>query len=150
MLVYMTKREFVGRSFPGDRRNYVAISRPLSREKAEAPLRFALDELLEGPAPIERHLGCASMFDDQEHLLRRVALDDGHAVVDFHGRAFLDELATVSTSHAGAVFMTQLGLTIFQFPQIESVRFELDGDCLAFGDFMQAGVCMTTHRSDLL
>jgi hypothetical protein len=67
-------------------------------------------------------------------------------VIDFHRRAFLDELGIVSASHAGAVFARQIELTAFQFPQVRSVRFELDGDCKAFGDFAQVGECVVLNR----
>ena len=145
VLVYLAKTDFDQR-FPADRRNFVAVARPLSDEDAVAPLNAALRELFEGTTLSERHLGCVSTFDDQEHLLRRVELADGEAVIDLHRRAFLDELSMVSTSHAGAVFARQIELTAFQFPQVRSLRLELDGDCKAFGDFAQVGECVVFRR----
>jgi spore germination protein GerM len=145
VLVYLAKTDF-GRRAPADRRNFVAVARPLSDADAIRPLGAALRELLEGPTPSERHLGCVSTFDNQEHLLRRVEMVDGEAVVDFDRRSFLDELGIVSASHAGAVFARQLELTAFQFPQVRSLRYELDGDCKAFGDFAQGGDCVVIRR----
>jgi hypothetical protein len=145
VLVYLVKTDFAGRA-PADRRNFVAVARSISDVDAVAPLRAALGELLEGTTPGERHLGCVSTFDDQEHLLRDIALVNGEAIIDFHRGAFLDELGIVSTSHAGAVFARQIELTVFQFPQVRSLRYELDGDCEAFGDFAQAGECVVARR----
>ena len=145
VLVYLARADF-GRRFPADRRNFVAVARPISDADAMTPLRAALRELLEGETPSERHLGCIATFDDQEHLLRGVELINGEAIVDFHRRAFIDELGIVSASYAGAVFASQMELTVFQFPQVRSVRFELDGDCKAFGDFAQAGQCVVLSR----
>jgi hypothetical protein len=145
VLVYLAKTDFDRRG-PADERNFVPVARPLSDAEARTPLRVALRELLEGTTPSERHVGCVSTFDDQEHLLRRVELVKGAAVVDFHRRAFLDELAIVSASHAGAVFARQIELTVFQFSQVRSLRYEFDGDCKAFGDFAQAGDCVVVRR----
>ena len=145
MLVYLARTDFRGR-LPTARRNFVSVARPLSSEDATRPLRTALRELLEGTTPSERSLGCFSTFDDQEHLLRGVELVDGEAVIDLHRRAFLDELGIVSTSHGGAVFGRQVELTVFQFPQVRSFRYELDGDCKAFGDFAQVGECVVVRR----
>jgi spore germination protein GerM len=145
VLVYLAKTDF-DRRLPADRRNFVPVARPLSDAEAITPLRAALRELFEGTTPSEQHVGCFSTFDNQEHLLRRVELVDGEAVIDFHRRAFLDELGIVSASHAGAVFARQIELTAFQFPQVRSVRFELDGDCKAFGDFAQVGECVVLNR----
>ena len=145
VLVYLTRTDF-HRRLPADRRNFVAVARPLSDADAIRPLQAALRELFEGTTPSERHLGCVSTFDDQEHLLRRVELVNGEAIIDFHRRPFLNELGMVSASHAGAVFARQIELTVFQFPQVRSLRYELDGDCKAFGDFAQVGECFVVRR----
>ena len=145
VLIYLAKTNFHGRA-PADRRNFVAVARALSEADADRPLRAAIRELLEGATSSERRLGCISTFDDQEHLLRRVELIDGEAVVDFRRRAFLDELGIVSATHAGAVFAMQIQLTVFQFSHVRSLRYELDGDCEAFGEFAQAGECVVVHR----
>lgn len=145
VLVYLARNDFHRRA-PGDERNFVAVARATPDADARTLLRVALRKLLEGPTPSERQAGCFSTFEDQKHLLRRIELVDGMAVVDFRRRAFLDELAIVSASHAGAVFARQIELTAFQFPQVRSLRYELDGDCKAFGDFAQAGRCVVVRR----
>ena len=147
IVVYLHKANYDrSRRFPGDPRVYVPLARRITAAEAEAPLRAALLRLLRGVTPRERRLGCYSTFSDDAGVLRAVKIVDGQAVVDFHRRPFRDDLAFVSTSHAGAVFMAQLSLTIFQFPNVKSIRYEFDGNCRAFGDFMQAAECVVVPR----
>jgi hypothetical protein len=148
VLVHLQKENYDrGRYFPRDLRIYVPIAKAITDVEAWSPLRTALLRLMEGETRRERRLGCVSIFSNDAHVLRAVKIVDGQAVVDFHRRAFQDELAFVSTSHAGAVFVTQLNLTIFQFPNVHSIRYEFDGNCKAFGDYMQAGQCMIFRRA---
>ncbi len=150
IVVYLHKQNHDrSRRFPGDPRVHVPVARTMTAAEAQAPLRTALLRLLRGVTPRERRLGCYSTFSDDARVLRAVKIVDGQAVVDFHRRPFLDRLAIVSASHAGAVFMAQLSLTIFQFPNVKSIRYEFDGDCRAFGDFMQAVECVVVRRRDV-
>jgi hypothetical protein len=149
VLVHLQKENYDRRRrFPGDPRIYVPVAKAVTEAEAQAPLRAALVRLLDGATKRERRLGCFSTFSQDAHVLRAVKIVDGRAVVDFHRRPFRDQLAIVSASHAGAVFLTQLELTIFQFPNVRSIRYEFDGDCAAFGWFMQVGECMVVRRSD--
>ena len=45
------------------------------------------------------------------------------------------------------MFATQLELTIFQFPHVDSIRVGLDGDCEAFGRFAQVGEWVVLRRA---
>ncbi len=148
VLVYLQKENYDPRRFPRDPRIYVPVARTVTDVEAEAPLRAALLNLVRGATKRERRLGCLSTFSRDAHVLRAVKIVNGQAVIDFHRRPFLNQLAIVSASHAGAVFRMQLELTIFQFPNVSSIRFEFDGDCAAFGWFMQVGECMVVRRSD--
>lgn len=144
VLVYLQKTDIAGGS-SGDRRNFVAAERRITDAEARAPLRAAVRKLMEGPTRRERRLGCVSNLSHDAHLLADVALLGGEAVIDF-APAFPRELGIVSTTHAGTVFLTQLELTAFQFPNVRSIRLEIDGSCEAFGEFMQAGECVTLRR----
>jgi len=124
----------------------VAASRSVSAAEAEAPLKAALVRLLSGVTRDERLAGCGSTFRDDAHVLRSVTLEDGQATIDFRRGPFLRELAIVSASSAGTYFGGQIAKTVFQFPSVRSIRFEFDGNCKAFGDFMQAGVCIVVPR----
>ena len=147
VLVYLQKENYDrGRYFPRDVRIYVPVAKAITDVEAWSPLRTALLRLMEGETRRERRLGCASIFSNDAHVLRAVQIVEGQAVVDFHRRTFGKELGLVSTSHAGAVFVTQLNLTIFQFPSVSSIRYEFDGNCKAFGDYMQVGECMMFQR----
>ena len=149
VFVYLQKKSSDRRRrVPRDPRNYVPVARTITEVEARAPLRAALLNLMRGATKRERRLGCFSMFSRDANVLRGVNIVDGQAVVDFHRRPFRDQLAIVSASHAGAVFMTQLELTIFRFPNVNSIRCEFNGDCTAFGNFMQAGRCVVVRRSD--
>jgi spore germination protein GerM len=146
VLVYLMKQD-IGRMFPAERRNYVTSRRRISLAETRTPLRAALHRLLEGPTRRERRDGCISTFSNDAHVLRDVSIVEGQAIVDFDRRAFFREkLGIVSASYAAAVFLSQLELTIFQFPTVESFRLEFDGDCQDFGWFMQAGECMILRR----
>jgi spore germination protein GerM len=146
VLVYLMKQD-VGRRFPAERRNYVASRRRISPAKTRTPLRAALHRLLEAPTRRERRHGCISTFSNDAHVLRDVSIVEGQAIVNFDRRAFFREkLGIVSASYAGAVFLSQLELTILQFANVESIRFEFDGDCEDFGWFMQVGECVILRR----
>ena len=100
-----------------------------------AVLHAALGQLLAGPTAAEREAGATSWFSDATDLFLDVTLDEGHAVVD------LGDLRTVipnaSTSAGSQMLLSQLDATVFQFDNVESVLYRIDGDADAFYQWLQ-------------
>jgi hypothetical protein len=112
------------------------------------PARFAFDELVKGPTAAETAAGAFSFFSgDTAGAVRNVTLDGGKLTVDF------DDLQTIlgptgaGTSCGSAALMAQLNATAFQFDTIDTVRYEMEGDCGAFGAMVQAD-CIEVTRAD--
>ncbi|MDQ3953544.1 MAG: hypothetical protein M3279_11390 [Actinomycetota bacterium] len=96
--------------------------------------------MVEGPTPAERRAGYTSAFGpDTADLVLRVELRDGRAVVDF--RDFRQERPEWSTSHGGSIFLTQLNRTVFQFEQVATAQYRINGSCRKFWVFLQVVVC---------
>jgi spore germination protein GerM len=127
-------------------KDFVPAQRTLSENERIRPLRSALLKLLEGPTRRERKLGCQSIFDNDAHLLDSVAIDGALAIVNL--REFTQALPGVSTSTASAIFMMQLNLTVFQFPNVASIRHELNGSCEQFFRMLE-GSCQIVHRQEM-
>lgn len=102
------------------------------------PLEGALEALLEGPTAAERASGISSWFSDATAGLPiHVGVDEtGRAVVDFPS-----ELSRVipgaSSSAGGAALLGELNATVFQFSEVRSVEYRLDGSCEAFWNWLQ-------------
>ncbi len=102
-----------------------------------APIRFALDELVAGPTPAEEAQGAFSWFSsDTAGSIRSINLtSDGLLIVDFD-----DIRATIpgaSSSCGGASLLANLTATVFRFPVVERVRFEIKGHCDVFYNWLQ-------------
>jgi spore germination protein GerM len=124
-------------------KDFVPAERGLDKGERLRPLRAALLKLLDGLSARERRLGCQSIFDNDSHLLNDVVIDDGLAIVNLLD--FNEDLPGVGTTTASTIFMTQLNLTVFQFPNIESIRYELNGSCEQFFRMLE-GTCQIFHR----
>lgn len=116
--------------------------------RADSPaLRTALEALLAGPTPAERAAGVESWFSKETSgALRGAQVDSaGHAVVDFEDlRAFIPNAASSAGSR---LLLVELNGTVFQFPEIESVEYRLEGSCDAFWDWLQYG-CHRVTRAE--
>jgi photosystem II stability/assembly factor-like uncharacterized protein len=104
-------------------------------------LRAALETWLAGPDDTQRDRGYSvSLWHDQGELLAGVSIDtSGVATVDF--TTAFSELGNVNTSHASAVFHRQLLATVFAAPDVDAVRFTIDGDCEAFSHYFEGSDC---------
>ncbi len=80
-------------------------------------------------------------------LLKSVELRGSRAIVDLGNFPAL--IPNVGTSNVSAEFQWQLDLTVFQFPNIESIRYELNGSCRAFFRALESN-CHVIRRSDRL
>jgi hypothetical protein len=138
VLVYLLKPN-LNPMFAARPRSYSAARRPITSSEARAPLRAALGELFRGLIRRERRAGCFSMFSRRSAgLLRDVAIIDGQAVIDF--RRFGSKLTGATTTTGGTIFLSQLNFTVFQFPTVSSIRYELQGSCERFFNLLQ-GSC---------
>jgi spore germination protein GerM len=121
----------------------------VQRRVAGAPLDGALRALVVGPTAEERADGLGSWFSaDTRDVLRRVRVEDGHAVVDFRGE-LRDLIPGASSSTGSQLLLVSLNRTVFQFDHVEAVEYSLDGSCDAFWEWLQRS-CEPVTRAEAL
>ena len=109
------------------------------------PVRAALDELVAGPTADEQNQGAGSFFSTESAgTVRSAALDKGLLVVDFDD--FRRLLGNASSSCGSEQFLAELNSTVFQFPEVQRVRYEIEGSCFTFATWLQ-GDCVEFTRS---
>lgn len=110
------------------------------------PIRAAFEQLLTGPTAAEAATGVWSWFGPATvGLLEEVTLAAGRLTLDFAN--FATVIPNASSSCGSAALLAQLTATAFQFDEVDSVAFSFDGDCAAFGEFLQMG-CVEIDRVD--
>lgn len=75
-----------------------------------------------------------------------VSVDGARALLDLRST---HEIDFAGASCGGVTFQGSVLRTVFQFDHIKEARILLEGSCKAFGEFSQAGKCITFTRSDL-
>ncbi len=111
-----------------------------------APIEATLGALLAGLTDEERAMGFSSFFSAQSAAaLNSVELVSGRLIVDFNDAIIINN---ASTSTGGMFFMAELQANLFQFPEVAEIEFQIDGSCLAFGDWLQIGECAVWTRAD--
>ena len=110
-------------------------------------VRTALEWLIRGPTPEERAAGIRSWFSDGTvGALKSVEMDAaGHVIVDFEDLHRL--IPNASSSAGSAMLLQELEGTVFQFPEIESVEFRINGSCDLFWEWLQYG-CHAVQRPE--
>jgi len=110
------------------------------------PLRGALDWLVRGPTEAEGAEGVESWFSElTTGSVRSVALDDsGHLVVDFSDLSAL--IPGASSSTGSGLLLQELNGTVFNFPEVESVEYRMEGSCARFWEWLQYS-CQSVGRS---
>lgn len=111
---------------------------PVTRDvPADAPLRGALEQLLQGPTAEERAAGLFSFFSPETAgMLRSVHLDErGRATIDFAD--FRMVIPNASTSAGSAILLGELHATILQFPGVLEADYRIEGSCELFWNFLQ-------------
>ncbi|MEM9608358.1 MAG: hypothetical protein AAGA99_13110 [Actinomycetota bacterium] len=112
------------------------------------PVRFAFDELVAGPTDRERAEGAFSFFSaETAGGIRSVTSDGQRLVVDVVDLRDVLTPAGANTSCGSAAQLGELNATAFQFPSVASVRYELEGSCDRFGEWLQRG-CIEVGRAD--
>jgi hypothetical protein len=111
---------------------------PVERRLAEGADRVVgvLEALVAGPTAEETADGASSFFSTATaDSLRSATLDDELLLVDFIG---LDTLIpNASTSCGSELLLAELTRTTLQFAEVERVRFQLDGSCDRFYEWLQ-------------
>jgi spore germination protein GerM len=108
-------------------------------------LRAALEWLVRGPTTAEGAAGIRSWFSEKTAgSLREVEVDTtGRAVVDFHDLRPL--IPNASSSFGSTMLLQELNGTVFQFPEIRSVEYRMEGSCDLFWEWLQYG-CRVVAR----
>jgi spore germination protein GerM len=104
-------------------------------------VRTALEQLLAGPTRVERDAGFRSWFSDETAgALAGVQLQpDGSLIVDFHDLRTL--IPNASSSAGSTMLLRQLDATVFHVPEVHSATYRIEGDCNAFGEWLQVNGC---------
>jgi hypothetical protein len=115
---------------------------PMTGDLIEATLQ----ELLAGPTDEERAMGFSSWFSaESASALNSITLEASKLTVDFNDAIIINN---ASTSTGGMFLMAELQANLFQFPEVDSIEFQIDGSCVAFGNWMQIGECAIWTRAD--
>ena len=111
---------------------------PVARPVAGASdLRSALTSLVSGPTAAEQAQGIESWFSHETaSVLKDVHVDSaGRATIDFQDLRHL--IPNASSSAGSAMLLQELNGTVFQFPEIRSVEYRIDGSCEVFWEWLQ-------------
>ncbi len=113
---------------------------PTSSKVTEATLQA----LMAGLTEEERLMGYGSFFSaESAGALDSVTLNEDRLIVDFNDAILI---GNTSTSTGGLYFLAELQANVFQFPEVESVEFRLNGSCDAFYGWLQ-GECEIQTRT---
>ena len=111
-----------------------------------AVLRTTLDQLLAGPSAAERAAGLTSWFSsDTVGYVSAVSVVSGTATVDFGDLPAV--IPNASTSAGSHLLLSQLDATVFQFPSVDTVLYQIDGSCQRFGEWLQIDGCVARSKS---
>lgn len=102
-----------------------------------APIRYALDELVAGPTTAEETQGASSWFSSATAgSIRSINLrSNGLLIVDFAD--IRSTIPGASSSCGSEALLANLTATVFRFPVVERVRFEILGHCDLFYNWLQ-------------
>lgn len=112
------------------------------------PVRAAFDALVAGPTAAERNLGVSSFFSSETAgSVRSVRSQSGRLVVDVDDVRVVLTPAGANTSCGSAGLLAELTSTAFQFTEVDEVRYELEGSCDEFGEWLQRE-CIEIERAE--
>ena len=109
-------------------------------------LEAALTHLVAGPTPDEIAEGAGSNFSaaTADSLVRVTHDESGYVIVDLTDHGGWVSLSSASCS--SAALLAQLNATVFQFGDVDRVRYELDGSCERMFNVLQSE-CTEFDRS---
>ena len=109
-------------------------------------IEWMLRSLLAGPTDDERMVGFVSAFDEATaDALNGVSFSDGHVVADFNDAIIVNNM---STSTGSVFFNAELLRGVFQQADVDSVEFQLNGDCEAWSALFESDGCRVITRTD--
>ncbi|MCP4962872.1 MAG: GerMN domain-containing protein [Actinomycetia bacterium] len=112
------------------------------------PIRAAFDELVGGPNAAEIADGAFSFFSNQtEGTVRSATVRGGQLVADFDDFRAVLTPAGANSSCGSAALLSELNSTAFQFGAVDSIRYELEGSCPDFGEWLQRD-CIEITRAE--
>ena len=121
------------------------LVRSLPEDQVRSPLRFALLQLMAGPTEQEQSDGLWSFWSNHQQLLRSVHIvNETRAVIDFDDA--VSDIGNISTSTGGKVFGDDLDATVFQFPEIQTIVYTLEGSCASFTEIFESSGCHPSKR----
>jgi hypothetical protein len=106
---------------------------------------LALQNLLAGPDAAERAAGIESWFSDATRgaLVSATVDRAGRATIDFANLRSM--IPNASSSAGSAALLAELNGTVFEFAEVRSIEYRMDGSCDAFWEWLQYG-CRTETR----
>jgi hypothetical protein len=127
---------FLGSGDPND----CAAVTPVERQvEGEATLEKGMRALLAGPTEAERNQGLGGWFDERTaDMLISAEVVEGVARVDL--RDLRPVIPNASSSCGSAMLLAQLDGTARQFDGVSRTLYSLEGDIVAFYDWLQMGV----------
>lgn len=123
------------------------VARPAARPEAPVSGRIAdaVGAWLDGPTDDEGSRGYRGGLALGPDLLRGVTVDAGTATVDLG--AELTTVDNITTSHASAVFITQIAATVLATDEdITGARFTIEGSCQRWAELFESDDCHTIDR----
>jgi hypothetical protein len=123
------------------------ISTAVVREVADpgSPIEATLRALLAGLTDEQREMGFSSFFSEESaNALNSIALSGDRLVVDFNDDILI---GNASTSTGSLFLMAELQANIFQFENVNSIEFRLNGSCDAFWGWLQGSCEIVTRTS---
>jgi hypothetical protein len=124
--------------------NPIGFARPL--DPGVDRITSTFQQMLAGPTINGRGRGSGSFFGESSaDALISAELEETHLVVDFNEEVTVNN---ASTSTGSQFFLAEMLANAFQFEDVGSVEFQINGSCEAFWEFLQAGpVCNITDRA---
>jgi hypothetical protein len=111
-----------------------------TQEATPAVGRAALTAMLDGPSPEEAAVGVSSAIPSGTELLA-LTIEDGMATVDLSG-----EFGSGGSSSSVLMRLAQVVYTITQFPTVEAMMFEIEGE-RPEPSFSEAGVVLDAPQT---
>lgn len=99
----------------------------------------------EGPTAEEQLQGYGA-FAGVQLPINSVSLVGSRAIIDFGGD--ITDINGLGTGSFDGVVLSELQANVFQFPGIEELELQIDGDCARFGTMMEYGRCIVLTRAE--
>lgn len=117
-----------------------------TRQPGEDELTATFRSLLAGPTDFEGELSFSSFFSiETAAALNSVTLIDGALVADFNDAILVNN---ASTSTGGVLFNAELRANAFQFPEVDTVEFRINGSCEAWSAYFESDGCWVVTRAE--